>query len=243
MDNGFIVLHRKILNHPLWKHSSLSHLFMHLLLKASHSDQEFIFNGESMTLKRGQVIIGRFALAKELGQKAGSLRNRCQTLAKMGIITIKSNNKFSLITIVKYSQYQTIGVKVNTKKDNERTSNGQQSTTYNNDNNVNNILPVGVDGISSLKEKEGNEINTLLAEFKRLNLNPHINFANKTERSAAEKLIKTYGLDVVMGNLKYIAKLQAENTPYLPAITTALDLYNKWAKLIIFFKRKDGNET
>jgi hypothetical protein len=98
---------------------------------ASYEEKKFIWNGKEQVLKRGQLITGRFALAKETGQSPSSLRNRCQMLAKMGIVDIKSNNKFSLITIVKYSQYQYFGSEKDSKKDNQLTSNGQQTDTYN----------------------------------------------------------------------------------------------------------------
>lgn len=88
---------------------------------------------------------------------------------------------------------------------------------------------------------ESKFVNSLMGAFKEF-LNPHINFANKTQRKAAENLIKNYGLEDTVANVKLIAKLQAENTPYLPVITSPLDLYDKWAKVINFFKKRGDIE-
>ncbi len=137
MDNqGFIIFHRKVTDHPIFKSAGLFRLFFYLVCKANHQENRFLFNGEEVVVKRGQLITGRLALSKALREKPSTIRNWCQTLSKSGIVDIKSNNKFSLITIIKYSQYQSNQVSTDNKKDNQRTTKGQQKDTNNNDNNV-----------------------------------------------------------------------------------------------------------
>lgn len=138
MDNGFFTVHRKIFDHPLWKKPLVAHLAIHLIGKANHETKRFIFNGHEQEVKRGQLLTGRFALAQETGQKPSSIRNSLKILANIGFLDIKSTNKFSLITLVKYSQYQDKSKKQDSTLDNQRTTTGQQQDTNNNDNNVNN---------------------------------------------------------------------------------------------------------
>lgn len=105
-DKGWIKLHRKIFNSVVYQDSKLLHLWIHCLLKANHKSNEFLFNGEKMTVKKGQFISGRFELAKELNMKSSSVYRRLKILEKLQKVNIKSNNKFSLITVIKYSTYQ-----------------------------------------------------------------------------------------------------------------------------------------
>lgn len=138
MDNGFFTVHRKIFDHPLWKKPLVAHLAIHLIGKANHETKRFIFNGHEQEVKRGQLLTGRFALAQETGQKPSSIRNSLKILANIGFLDIKSTNKFSLITLIKYSQYQDKTKKKDSTLDNQRTTTGQQQDTNNNVNNDNN---------------------------------------------------------------------------------------------------------
>lgn len=140
MDNqGFITMHRKLLDNPIITDEGLLSLFVVLLLMAGYEEKRVIWNGQEITLKRGQFITGRFSLAEKLHVKPTTVYYRLNTLKKLGIIDIKSNNKFSVITIVKYSQYQDKVERANNKTDNKLTTNRQQTDTTNNINNKNNI--------------------------------------------------------------------------------------------------------
>lgn len=138
-NQGFITLHRKLLDNPIIANEGLFQLFVVLLLMAAHKETKFIWNGKEQTLQRGQLITGRFTLAEKLGVNPNTIYKRLQTLGRMGIVNTKSNNKFTLITIVKYSQYQDKDDNGNTKSNNQVTTKEQQSNTYNNDNNENNV--------------------------------------------------------------------------------------------------------
>lgn len=137
MDTGFITLHRKITDNPIWKNSQLSHLFLTLLLWANHEEKKTLFNGKIEVIGRGQLITGRFALEEVTGIPAGSVWKYLQTLKNLEIISIKSTNKFSLITIVKYSDYQDIEGVYGSKGSNRVAPKEQQRSTNNHVNNVN----------------------------------------------------------------------------------------------------------
>lgn len=66
--------------------------------------------------------------------------------------------------------------------------------------------------------------------------NKGINFGNKTERSAAEWLIKEYGLEKSINTIKYAMSLQDKQ--YAPIITTPFQLKNNLSKLIAYYKRE-----
>lgn len=136
MDRGFISLHRKILDNSISKKPELFSLFVYLILKASHKKLRFVFNGAEQVINRGEFISGRKKIAEHFDLTENKIWRHLQTLQRLGLILLKSNNRFSIITIVKYSIYQEVRVKL----DNKSTTNRQQVDTYNNNNNNNNII-------------------------------------------------------------------------------------------------------
>ncbi len=135
---GFIALHRRLLDNPIFYNADLLQLFLYCCLKANYKDNEFIFNDEMIKVKRGDLITGRKELSKALKQKEPTVYKRLKLLEKLGYIGIKSTNKFSIISILKYDFYQnsnnkdTAQTPIN-KGDNEPAtpkSNNHVTTTY-----------------------------------------------------------------------------------------------------------------
>jgi len=106
---GWIKLHRKIVNWGWYQHPVASRLFFHLLLKANHEDK--IWQG--IEVKRGQAITGRRKLAQQLKVSEQSIRSALKCLKSTNELTIKITNRYSLITINNYSNYQVINQQVN----------------------------------------------------------------------------------------------------------------------------------
>ena len=90
------------------------------------------------TIQTGSFITGRLQMAKDLKQRDSALYKRLQLLTKLGYIELKSNNKFTLLTIVKYKTYQVSSLKEEQQSNNKVTTKEQQSNTNKNDNNVKN---------------------------------------------------------------------------------------------------------
>ena len=104
---GYILLWRKFLETSFYyKDSQTVHLALHLLLKANYMDKKIVFNGEELVIKRGQHLTGRNVLSKETGINPYSVRRRLILLSKLDFLHIKVNNKFSIITICNYDDYQ-----------------------------------------------------------------------------------------------------------------------------------------
>jgi hypothetical protein len=135
VSNGYIKLHRKLLDNPIMEKPELLQLFIYCLLRANHKPERLIFNGVEMVVNAGQFITGRDALSLSLGQNSRTLYDRLKVLEKLKIINIKSNNRFSLITIVNYEFYQKDERESNSKSNNKPTTNQQQTNTNKNDKN------------------------------------------------------------------------------------------------------------
>ncbi len=134
VNQGWIKLHRKILDNPISKKPEYAWLWTTILLMANHDEKKFIFNGEEQTLKRGQILTGREKLSEQTGIKQTSIENILKYLEKNGNIGQQKTNKFRLITVNKYNEYQEIGQ----LGDNKVTTKRQQMDTNKNVKNVKN---------------------------------------------------------------------------------------------------------
>ncbi len=139
MENlGWIKLHRKLLDDPVFYNLGLLQLFLYCLLKANHKDNEFFHDDKLIKIKRGQFITGRKVLASMLKQPEITVYDRLKKLSKINYITIESNNKFSKITVNKYDSYIDEIIDDRQQTDIKPTSNRHQTNTNKNDKNVKN---------------------------------------------------------------------------------------------------------
>lgn len=143
MNNGFIVIWRKFEDTSFYKDSYAVHLALHLIMRANHEPRNVLLNGNEIVINRGQCVCGRFSLAKETGMKPSTIRNKLALLKKLGFLDIKTNNKFSIVSICKYNDYQNKkeekGQELGQPEDSQRTARGHKQQ-LNNDNNANNNI-------------------------------------------------------------------------------------------------------
>jgi len=99
---GWIKIHRSILDWEWYGDINMTRLFTHLILKANHKDKR----REGIIIKRGQIKTGRIQLSLETGLSQQSIRTCLSKLKSTNEITIKVTSKFSIITIVKFDTYQ-----------------------------------------------------------------------------------------------------------------------------------------
>lgn len=154
MDNGWIKLHRKLLENPLIQKPQWAWLWVVLLLLASHKENKFMWNGNILVIKEGQFITGKDKLSKLSGISKTTIERILNYLEKEGQIGQQKTTKYRLITIVNWKDYQQV--------DNKRTTNGQQTDTIKNDNNDNNRYRDPL----ILKKLPEDVINELIEKFK-----------------------------------------------------------------------------
>ena len=132
---GFITIHRQLMESAVYKDSHAVHLWLHLLLKANHKENEFIMNGKLITVKRGQILTGRKALSAETGIQESKITRLLSLFEKMQMIEQQTNNRNRLVTVLSYDKFQAGEQQVN----NTRTTGEQLVNTNNNVNNENNV--------------------------------------------------------------------------------------------------------
>jgi len=139
VEDGWIKWHRKSIANPLFKDIKGWHMFEYCCLKANHEPQKLIFNKQEITIKRGQFIWGRAQASIETGINPSSARDKLYLLEKLGYLTRKPANKFTIITICNYDKYQHTKSSHRQQNDNKMTTNRQQNDTNKNVKNDKNI--------------------------------------------------------------------------------------------------------
>ena len=124
-SSGYIRIHRKLMDWEWYKDANTKSVFLHLLMMASYDEHQF--RGE--TLMPGQVICGRKQLAKDLGMSEQSVRTSLNRLKSTNEITIKSTNKYSVVTIVNWAKYQFDNAE-STNKSTSNLTNNQPATNH-----------------------------------------------------------------------------------------------------------------
>jgi len=137
---GWIELHRKFITWEWFHDSKMVHLFIYILLSANYTEKQW----QGVIIKRGQLLTGLNSLSKNTSISVQSLRTCLSKLEKTGELTIKSTNKYSIITVCKYDDYQPLNGETN-KQTNKQLTNNQQTTnkqltTTNKDKKVNNVI-------------------------------------------------------------------------------------------------------
>lgn len=102
MSDGWIKLHRDMLKWGWYSDPNTKAVFLDLLLNAQYEAGEYL----GYKLKAGDVIFGRKAAAKRLGLSERNVRTAIKHLKSTSEVTIKVTNKFSIISIVKWNDYQ-----------------------------------------------------------------------------------------------------------------------------------------
>ena len=103
---GWIKLHRKILDNGIFTDANLLKVFIWCLIKANSSQKnKNVYNAK---IKQGQFITGRTSASEELYMKPSTVHDRLKKLQTLGYIKIKSTTKYTIISVLKYSQYQIV---------------------------------------------------------------------------------------------------------------------------------------
>lgn len=134
--SGWIKLHRRFCDWEWYEEPDTVRLFIHLLLKSNHEKKEW----KGIEILPGQLVTGRHKLAEELRLTERRIRTSINRLKSTSEIAIKTTNKYSIISICKWDEYQSGNIlKRPAKRPAKRLSKDQQSTTNKNIKNVKNI--------------------------------------------------------------------------------------------------------
>lgn len=128
MINGWIKLHRSLLDWEWRNIPEMVAIFVYCLLRARTNDGKW----QNIPLKRGQLLVSIASLSRETGVSVQRTRTCLERLQSTCEITTESTNKYTIITICKYDNYQSISDMSN-KQSNIQATDKQQTTNKQND--------------------------------------------------------------------------------------------------------------
>lgn len=123
MNNGYIYLHKKILNWEWWDDVNVAKIFIHCLLRANWSDKRW----KGKVIKRGEFITSSIKMAKENGISRQQVRTALEKLQATNEITKSATSNYTRIKVNNYDDYQ----KITNKITNEQPTDNQRITSTN----------------------------------------------------------------------------------------------------------------
>jgi ribosomal protein L30E len=138
MAGGYILLHRQILDSYQFSNPEYLKIWIWMLAKANYKSKvaniEVNSGRTDVPLERGQFIFGRTSAAKELKMGESKIYRVLKKFESDGSITVKSNNKFSVITVCKYDTYNCAENENEQPVNSQRTASEQPVNTTNKEN-------------------------------------------------------------------------------------------------------------
>lgn len=122
-DKSWIKLYRKILKSPIWENEKALKVWIWCLVKATHEDRIQLVGQQEIFLEKGQFVFGRKKASQELQMTESTAYRYMKLLENLQMLNIKPNNKFSVVSIEKWEDYQLNEEMLNSKIDNKRTTN------------------------------------------------------------------------------------------------------------------------
>lgn len=138
---GWISIDRKIQDHWVWsKKTELTKFeaWFDILLTVNHKDQKVLIKNTLFTVKRGQSIKSQLTWAKRWNWSRSATRRFLELLESDSMITLKTTNKTTILTVCKYDSYQSVRTSDEQQVNIKRTTSEHQMNTNNNVNNNNN---------------------------------------------------------------------------------------------------------
>lgn len=156
--DGWITLHRKLLDKPIWHESTPEQkvILITLMLMANHKEKQWEWQGRPYKAKPGQFVTSINSIVERCGKgvSAQNVRTALKRFEKYEFLTNQSTKQNRLITIVNWGFYQDMEQSTNKATnsqltDDQQTANSQLTTN----NNVNNATKKQDNKTSSSKRK------------------------------------------------------------------------------------------
>jgi len=129
MNRGYAKLWRKSLDAGWIKNHKLWAFWTWCLMKATYKEYDQVVGCQSIHLMPGDFVFGRKAASVELNMTEQEIRTAVDSMRKRQNITIKSTNKFSIISIVNWEIYQQTEIEIN-QQGNEPLTSKQPATNH-----------------------------------------------------------------------------------------------------------------
>lgn len=103
---GWIKIHRQLLEHWVADEPECLAVWVRMLIEANHATKKKLFNGRMTEIQRGQLLFGLQRFSEKSGVSIAKLRRYLKLFMSEGMIDRQVDNKYSLITITCYDDFQ-----------------------------------------------------------------------------------------------------------------------------------------
>jgi hypothetical protein len=104
--SSWVKVSRKLLTSAIASKPEYLAVWVHLLLSASYKEGEILVGRQVVRLKPGDLVFGRHKFSEKTGISESIVRGALKALVDLQQITIKTHNKFSVISITNWLRYQ-----------------------------------------------------------------------------------------------------------------------------------------
>lgn len=111
MSKGYIKLHRKLCENPLWRAEEFSkgQAWIDILLNANYEDSVAYINGNAIEVFRGELAWSRLTMGERWGWSRGKVNRYLKTLEKTGQLAIRDMGQLTtVVKVCKYDDYQVV---------------------------------------------------------------------------------------------------------------------------------------
>lgn len=225
---GWIKIDRSLLDWEWFGNAEMIQLLVYLIFKANIEDKKW----QGIIVKRGQLVTSVATISADLGLTSQKVRTCLDRLRQSETISIKTTNRFSLITICNYVRYQDfsdLAQQTNNKQiTNKQQTNNKQITTTKEYNNINIINNNDDDNNACVRACE-EEFSTEL----------------KQDQMWLEVMAKNYGLASTQAVAEWLDKFNTNNQCRENTHSSLSDYrkhFNDWLRIQIREIKKNQNE-
>lgn len=234
MDKGWIKLWRKINDNWLFSNPAYLAIWIDILIHASHGgDQKVRFRGETIVLLPGQFTAGCSQIGARRGIPPSSVSRILNLMKSERLIERQVDSKCSLITVLKWNEYQK-DERQDEKQVRGRREANERQMRVNKELRREELTMKEESLIPSGEPSAPVGIQEVLKEFYKIN--PAIQFGSPPQRKAASELITRVGLEKLLPVVTSLASSNLDQ--YAPKIYSPVELRAKWSALADYWKRK-----
>lgn len=179
---GWIKTYRSLLDNPIiMKDKDYLATWIYLLLNATHSKYDALFNGKRITLNNGQLITGRKSISEKLKIDESKVQRILKSFENEQQIEQQTGTRNRLVTILNWDKYQENEQQNAHQMNNNCTTSEQQVNTNKNVKNIKN---------ERNNKKEIDKEKMHFAEFVSMTNVEYEKLVNTYGKEAADQCIK-----------------------------------------------------
>jgi DNA-binding transcriptional regulator YhcF (GntR family) len=106
MDESWVKIHRKILEHWIYKRPEYVSIWIYLIARANWKASKALVNGSIVTIERGEVLTSIASLADNTHTSRQTVRTFLRLAQTDGMICVKSNTGATCVKLLNYDKLQ-----------------------------------------------------------------------------------------------------------------------------------------